>query len=92
MTSCWTRSASTGGQSPRAFSRLPIRGPGRHRTAGGDEAGFVGRHDGLDAVAEAEFGQYPPDVDFDGAFGQVQLGGDLAVGSPGGELGEDRRS
>jgi len=28
-------------------------------------------------------------VHLDGAFGQVQLGGDLAVGEPGGELGED---
>jgi len=32
MTSCWTRSASTGGPLPLAFSRLPIRGPGRHKT------------------------------------------------------------
>src|ERR1700733_7143191 len=54
-----------------------------------DEAGFVGQHDGLDTVAEAELGQYPPDVDLDRAFGQVQPGGDLAVGSPGGELGEN---
>ena len=58
--------------------------------AGCDEAGFVGQHNGLDTVAEAEFGQYPPDVDFDGALGQVQLSGDLAVGSPSGELGKDR--
>src|ERR1700737_1546901 len=28
-------------------------------------------------------------MDFDGSFGQVQFGGDLAVGSPGGELEED---
>ena len=40
-----------------------------------DEAGLVGQHDGLDAVAEVELGQYPPDVDLDGALGQVQLGG-----------------
>jgi len=53
-----------------------------------DEAGFVGQHDGLDTVTEAELGQYPPDVDLDRAFGEVQLGGDLAVGPPGGELGE----
>ena len=56
--------------------------------AGCDEAGFVGQYNGLDTVAEAEFGQYPPDMDLDGSFGQVQFGGDLAVGSPGGELGE----
>jgi uncharacterized protein DUF5719 len=54
-----------------------------------DEARFVGKHDGLDTVAEAELGQYPPDVDLDRAFGEVQLGGDLAVGPPGGELGEN---
>ena len=28
----WARSASTGRPLPLAFSRLPIRGPGRHRT------------------------------------------------------------
>src|SRR5580658_4198953 len=33
MTSYWTRSVSTGGPSPHAFSRSPIRGPGRHRTS-----------------------------------------------------------
>ena len=32
MTSYWTRLASTGGPSPRASSRSPIRGPGQHRT------------------------------------------------------------
>ena len=31
MASCWTRSASTGRLSLRAFSRSPTRGPGRHR-------------------------------------------------------------
>src|SRR5438105_1378404 len=55
-----------------------------------DQPGFVDEHDGLDVVAEAEFGQYPSDVDLDGSFGQVQVGGDLTVGSPGGELDEDR--
>jgi hypothetical protein len=34
-----------------------------------DEARFVGQYDGLDTVAEAELGQYPPDVDLDRAFG-----------------------
>src|SRR5262249_11101202 len=54
-----------------------------------DEAGLVGQHDGLDAVAEVELGQYSPDMDFDGSLGQVHLAGDLAVGEPGGEPGED---
>src|SRR5262249_25485584 len=47
------------------------------------------QHDGLDAVAEVKLGQYPPDVDLDGSVGQVQFTGDLAVGEPGGEPGED---
>ena len=54
-----------------------------------DEAGLVGQHDGLDAVAEAELGQYPPDMDLDGSLGQVHLAGDLAVGQADGEPGED---
>jgi hypothetical protein len=37
------------------------------------EAGLVGQHDGLDAVAEVELGQYPPDMDLDGSLGQVHL-------------------
>src|SRR5262249_60362962 len=57
--------------------------------AGLDEAGLVGQDDGLDAVAEVKLGQYPPDVDLDGSLGQVQFTGDLAVGEPGGEPGED---
>ena len=32
-----------------------------------------------DAVTEAELGQYPSDVHLDGPFGQVEIGGDLAV-------------
>src|SRR5262249_22275787 len=73
------------------------RGPGQGRRAGGggslaawlDEAGFVGQPDGLEAVAEVELGQYPPDMDLDGSLGQVHLAGDFAVGQPGGEPGED---
>src|SRR5262249_48647750 len=74
--------------------------PGPGRRSGGversavlaawlDEAGLVGQHDGLDAVAEVELGQYPPDMELDGSLGQVHLTGDLAVGQPGGEPGED---
>jgi hypothetical protein len=49
-----------------------------------DQAGFIGQHDGLDSVAQAQLGEYPSDMDFYGSFGQLQFGGDLAVGSPGG--------
>jgi hypothetical protein len=45
----------------------------------------------LDTVAEAGLGEYPSDVDLDGAFTQVQFGGDLAVGKPDGELAEVTR-
>src|SRR5262252_3660631 len=73
------------------FSHIRTRAAqsGSSNAARLDEAGLVGQHDGLDAVAEAELGQYPPDVDFDGSLGQVHLAGDLAVGEPGGEPGED---
>src|SRR5580700_11412014 len=57
--------------------------------AWGDQAGFVGEDDGLDAVAEAELGQDAADVDLHGALGQEQAGGDLAVGHAGGDAGED---
>jgi hypothetical protein len=59
-----------GGQSPAK----PLRYRAKRGTASGglaswsDEAGFVSQHDGLDTVAEAELGQYPPDVDLDCAF------------------------
>src|SRR4051794_28732648 len=35
---------------------------------GHDESDLVGEHDGLDAVAEAEFGENVGDVGFDGRF------------------------
>jgi len=47
---------------------------------GGYQPGFVGEHDGLDAVAQAELGQDPSDVNLHCAFGQEQAGRDLAVG------------
>jgi hypothetical protein len=52
-------------------TRMRARRAASVLAAGRDEAGFVGQHNGLDAVAEAEFGQYPPDMDLDGSFGQV---------------------
>ena len=53
--------------------------------AGRDQRGLVGEHDGLNAVAQAELGQDPADVDLDGPGGQVQPGGGLS-----GRLGGDR--
>jgi phosphatidylinositol alpha 1,6-mannosyltransferase len=44
-----------------------------------DEVGLVGDHDGLDAVAEAEFGQDARDVGLHRRFGQEQAAGDLDV-------------
>src|ERR1022692_2425309 len=94
--SCWrcltsatkTATASRGSSAPGAISS-PSSTAVQCSAARCDEARFVGQHDGLDTVAEAEFGQYPSDVDLYGPFGQMQVGGDLAVGSPGGQLGED---
>ena len=40
-------------------------GRGRPRA---DQPGFVGEDDGLDAVAQAELGEYPADVDLHSAF------------------------
>src|ERR1700733_10639257 len=59
------------------------RAPG-HSASGGDEAGLVGEHHRLDAVTEAELGQDPADVHLDRSLGQVEVGGDLAVGPAGG--------
>lgn len=47
--------------------------------AGRDESGFVGEHDGMDAVAEGEFGEYVRHVGFDGRFAHDELGGDFGV-------------
>ena len=43
------------------------------------EAGLVGHHHALDAVAKVEFGQDARDVGLDGGFSEVQLGRDLGV-------------
>jgi hypothetical protein len=55
----------------------------------GNKPGFVGEDDGLDAVAQAQFGQDPADMDLHGALGQEQAGRDLAVGQAGGDAAED---
>ena len=57
----------------------------RHRSlslsgvAWGDEAGFVGEHDGVDPVAQVELAQDALDVRFDGGLAEDQLAGDLCV-------------
>src|SRR5216683_4701013 len=50
--------------------------------AGLDEPGFVGEHDGLDAVAEVELGEDPVYVCLDGGCLDNELLGDLGVGEP----------
>ena len=70
-------------------NRLGVGGPVRRGRAGGYQPGFVGEYDGLDAVPQAELGQYPADMDFHRALGQEQAGRDLAVGQAGGDTGED---
>ena len=41
---------------------------------GGYQPGFVGEHDGLDAVTQAELGQDPADMNLHRALGQEQAG------------------
>jgi hypothetical protein len=43
----------------------------------------------LDAVAQAEFREYSPDVRFDGGVGYDELLGDLGVGETAGDEFED---
>ena len=45
------------------------RGPSPSHLPWGDQSGLVGEDDGLDAIAQVEFGEYPSDVDLDGSFG-----------------------
>ena len=57
-----------------------VRRPVRRGCPGDDQSRFVGEHDGLDTIPQAELGEYPADMDLHGAPGQVQAGRDLAVG------------
>src|SRR5918995_3155738 len=60
---------------------LAIGGPRDGVGPGGAyQAGFVGDDDGLDAVAEGEFGEDAGDVGLDGRFGQLEAGGQLGAG------------
>ena len=53
-----------------------------------DEPVVVGEDDGLDAVAEFEFGQDPAEVGLHGGLGEYEAGGDFLVGSSRGDLAE----
>jgi SAM-dependent methyltransferase len=70
--SVWQKPAERGPNRwlPRADQLLP----------GPDEPGLVGQHDRLNAVAEAQLGQDPPDVGLDRGLGDEEPLGDLCVG------------
>src|SRR5580698_2747020 len=77
------RPSSPAGKSARG------RGAVRRERRGGYQPGLVGQHHGLDAVAQAQFGENPANVDLHGALGKVQAGRDLAVGHACGDAGQD---
>jgi hypothetical protein len=52
------------------------------------QAALVGERDGLDAVPQAEFGQYPGEVGLHGLLTEVQLCRDLPVGEVSGDQPE----
>ncbi len=54
-----------------------------------DAAGLVGPHGDLDAVSGAELSHQTGEVGFNGAWGDVELAGDLVVGSSLGYRQED---
>ncbi|MCO5614894.1 hypothetical protein L7F22_069179 [Adiantum nelumboides] len=66
-------------------------GPVHLRLAGAEqvEARLVGQHDQLRAVPGAELGHRAADVGLRRRRAHVQAGGDLVVGQPGRDLGED---
>ena len=57
--------------------------------AASDAAGLVGPHGDLDAVSGAELSHEAGKVGFDGAWGDVELAGDLIVGAALGYRHED---
>src|SRR4051794_13620279 len=92
-----TRPASAGRASPN-MPGAGVMGVGGGRTcsrpldsecAGPGEAGFVGEHDCLHAVAELEFSEEVSDVSFHGRLADDQFVGDLDVGQAPGEEFED---
>jgi hypothetical protein len=69
-------------------TEISINHLGRPR-AGSDDAGLVGEDDGLNAVAQAEFREHPPDMRLDGGVGHDELVGDLRVGEAAGDEFQD---
>jgi hypothetical protein len=59
------------------------------RLAGGDDPGFVGEDDGLDAVSQVELGQDTGDVCLYRRAGDDELVGDFGVGESAGDESED---
>ena len=53
------------------------------------QSGLVGEYDGLYPVAEAQLGEDPAEVAFDGGLADVEGGGDLAVGHSLGDVDQD---
>lgn len=49
-----------------------VRRPAGRGCPGDYQSRFVGEYDGLDAIRQAELGEYPADMDLHGAPGQVQ--------------------
>src|SRR5919112_1589662 len=95
-----TGPTSPDGRRPTASKRrdkpcgAPARLWGLRQTAAGafaasDAAGLVGPHGDLDAVSGAEFSHEAGEVGFDGAWGDVELAGDLIVGAALGYRHED---
>src|SRR4051794_10982017 len=66
-----------------------LRQSGAGAFAASDAAGLVGPHGDLDAVSGAEFSHEAGEVGFDGAWGDVELAGDLVVGAALGYRHED---
>ena len=74
----WSPLTSTPGNYRRSRRDNAIRKIGSARewilvTSGGDDAGLVGKHHGLDAVSRAELDERVGHVRFDGAWGEVEL-------------------
>ncbi len=67
-------------------------GPRLVASAGDDEAGLVGEHDGLGAVAQAELVQHPAHVRLDRLLADDEPGRDLRIGQALGDEGAAPRS
>src|SRR4051794_20481867 len=70
---------------PKPPAGTAVRGLGW----GVHEAGAVGEGDGLDTVAQAQFGEDVVDVRLNGGVGDEEGGSDLAVGAAVGDQAQD---